>query len=59
MEKCEERYIGLAKTSEYDTFEVFKNKDRIRVVPYTDRWRTPDETVKYLKEIIEAIQGTF
>lgn len=61
LTKTEEHFCGVIETSEYDTFEIVRSgyNGHIRVIPFADRWRTPEETVMYLQGICVEIEKSF
>lgn len=61
LTKTEEHFCGVIETSEYDTFEIVRSgyNGNIRVIPFADRWRTPEETVQYLQGICKIVKANF
>lgn len=61
FEKTEESYSGIIGTSDYDTYEITKSIENgnIKVNFYDERWRTPEETINVLMELIGVIKKNF
>ena len=56
IEKTETHYQVQLKASEYDFLEVVADmQGRITIKFLETRWRTPNETINMLKEIIGAL----
>lgn len=57
IEKIETHYRVNLNVSEYDFLEIISNtQGRITIKFLESRWRTPKETIKLLKEIINTIE---
>ncbi len=57
IEKIETTYRAQLKASEYDYLEVIKNEDERITIKFLDtRWRTKEETISMLQEIIVALK---
>lgn len=56
MELTEKHYWAQLKASEYDTLDVVEDREgRITIKLLESRWRTKEETINLLKEVIEII----
>ena len=60
MKPYEERYCCQIPVN-YDAEDVDfrRNGDRIKTIPYCERWRTPEDTIKYYEGIIKVIKKEF
>ncbi len=59
MNKAETKYVEQLKASDYDFLEVVRSEDgygRITIKFMETRWRTVDETVSMLQEVIEKLK---
>lgn len=60
IEKIETTYHAQLKASEYDYLEVVEDMEkRIKIKFFDERWRTKEETILMLQEIIIALTKTF
>lgn len=59
MKKVQTNYVTeLKNSSEYDFFDIHKNEEsgQIRISFLESRWRTIDETVAVLQEMIDTLK---
>ena len=61
MKKVKTEYSEQLKASEYDflKLEVNEESKQIKIEFLDSRWRTPQETIEVLKEIIAIISENF
>lgn len=60
LEKVETHYNLQLKASEYDYLNVVVNTSgRMKIKFLDERWRTSQETIEMLKEIIDTLTESF